>query len=248
MLKNKTVLITGASSGFGLASARQFAKAGAKLVLCARHIEALQKEFKTNAHIFALDVRNQADIKKQLALIPADFKNIDILLNNAGLAAGLETIQDANTQDWEAMIDTNIKGLLYMTHEILPQMIANNSGHIINIGSISSHSVYSKGVVYCATKHAVKAISEGLRHDVFGTKIRVSEIDPGVAETNFSKVRFKGDEKRAASIYEGFNALTADDIADAILYCATRPLHVNVSEIIIMPTDQVSVALVSRKS
>src|SRR3989338_4330541 len=225
MLKNKIVLITGASSGIGAACAGQFAKAGAKLILCARRIEIIN----------------------ELSTLPEKFKNIDILINNAGLAAGRDAVQNADVNDWEEMINTNIKGLLYMTHEILPQMITRNAGHIINIGSIAGHAVYPNGAVYCATKFAVKALSEGLRMDLLGTNIRVSSVDPGAVETNFSNVRFKGDVERAAKVYEGFEPLKASDIADAILYCATRPAHVNVSEILIMPTAQVAVGMIARK-
>ena len=247
MLENTVVLITGASSGIGLACAELFAKAGAKLILCARKTEKLRENFKSQAYVIELDIKDQSEVKKQLSLIPDNFKPIHILINNAGLAAGLDLIQDADTQDWEEMIDTNMKGLLYVTRAILPNMVVNNIGHIINIGSISGHAVYAKGVVYCATKYAVKAISEGLRHDLLGTKIRVSEIDTGAVETNFSVVRFKGDKKRASSVYEGFDPLTARDIADAVLYCATRPSHVNVSQMIITPTDQVSVNVIAKK-
>ena len=254
MLKNKIILITGASSGIGAACAEQFAKAGAQLILCARRVEIinnlaeqLKKQFQTQTHCIELDVRDHHQIKKQLSALPEKYKNIDILVNNAGLAAGSDTIQDANIQDWEDMIDTNVKGLLYMTREILPQMVAKNAGHIINIGSIAGHSLYSKGVVYCATKHAVKALSEGLRMDLFGTKVRVSSVDPGAVETNFSNVRFKGDEKKAAAIYAGFDPLKAEDIADAVLYCATRPLHVNVADIIVMPTAQAAIGMIARK-
>lgn len=245
MLKNKIVLITGASSGIGEACAQAFAKAGATLILCARRVEIIQRI--AGAHCVELDVRDHAQIKKQLSALPDHLKNIDILINNAGLAAGLTSIQAGDVADWETMIDTNMKGLLYMTREILPNMVANNAGHIINIGSISGHTVYPNGVVYCATKHAVKALSEGLRMDLFGTKIRVSSVDPGAVETNFSLVRYKGDAERAKKVYEGFDPLRAEDIADAVLYCATRPAHVNVSEMIVMPTDQAAVHMIARK-
>lgn len=254
MLKNKIVFITGASSGIGTACAEQFAKAGAKLLLCARRVdilntlaEKLKNEFHTETHVFQCDVRDHAQVKKQLSALPDAWKNIEILINNAGLAVGLDLIQDADVQDWEDMINTNVKGLLYVTKEILPQMIAKNSGHVINIGSVAGHTVYTKGVVYCATKQAVNVLSQGLRMDLFGTKIRVSSVDPGAVVTNFSSVRFKGDSERAAKVYEGFDPLSAHDVADAILYCATRPLHVNVSEIIIMPTDQAAALMIARK-
>lgn len=254
MLKDKIVFITGASSGIGTACANYFAKAGAKLLLCARRVDLLNKlaaqlvsEFGVDVQVFKLDVRHHSEVNEAISALPDAWKNIDVLINNAGLAAGLDTVQEGNIYDWEAMIDTNVKGLLYVTREVLPQMVARNSGHIINIGSIAGHQTYPKGVVYCATKYAVNALSQGLRQDLFGTKIRVSTVDPGAVETNFSMVRFKGDEKRAAAVYAGIDALTPNDVADAVLYCATRPLHVNVSEVIIMPTDQASATMVARK-
>lgn len=254
MLKNKIVFITGASSGIGAACANYFAKAGAKLLLCARRMDVLnniaaqlQSEHGIEVHTFKLDVGQHAAVKEALTALPEKWQKVDVLLNNAGLAAGLDTIQEANVQDWEDMIDTNVKGLLYVTREVLPQMVARNSGHIINIGSIAGHETYPKGAVYCATKHAVNVLSKGLRMDLSGTKIRVSTVDPGAVETNFSAVRFKGDAKRAAAVYEGMDALTPNDVADAVLYCATRPPHINISEVIIMPTDQASATMVSRK-
>ena len=255
MVKNKIVLITGASSGIGAACARQFAQQGAKLLLCARRLEKLEAlsqqlhtDFNVESYCFPLDVTQKDQVNAAIDALPPAWQEISILLNNAGLAAGLETIQEGNIDDWEAMIDTNVKGLLYMTRKILPQMVQRNQGHIINIGSIAGHTVYPKGAVYCATKYAVNALSNGLRMDLFGTKIRVSTVDPGAVETDFSLVRFKGDAARAATIYEGMDALTPDDVADAVLYCATRPAHVNISEVIIMPTDQAAATMVARRS
>lgn len=254
ILKNKLVLITGASNGIGEACAKQFAKVGARLLICARRLEKinelamqLQTDYHTEVHPFQLDVSQHAHVVETLKALPPDLQTVDILLNNAGLAAGLDTIQEGHVEDWEAMIDTNVKGLLYMTREILPQMIKRNTGHIINIGSVAGHTVYPKGAVYCATKFAVNAITQGLRMDLFGTKVRVSTIDPGAVETNFSLVRFKGDAKKAASVYEGMDPLTPEDIADAVLYCATRPAHVNISEMIMMPTDQAAATMIARK-
>jgi len=253
-VKDKTVFITGASSGIGAACAHAFAKAGARLLLCARRLDVLhdlvvtlQNEYGIEVHAFKLDVRQHADVKKALETLPEKWKKIEVLINNAGLAVGLDLLQEGSIQDWEVTIDTNVKGLLYVTREVLPQMIENNAGHIINIGSIAGHQVYPKGAVYCATKHAVNALSNGLRLDLLGTKVRVSTVDPGAVETNFSNVRFRGDTQRAAAVYEGMEALTPHDVADAVLYCATRPLHVNISEVIIMPTDQASATLISRK-
>ena len=254
MLKDKIVFITGASSGIGAACANYFAKAGAKLLLCARRMDVLntiaaqlQSEYGVEVHVFKLDVRHHAAVKEALKALSEKWQKVDVLVNNAGLAAGLDTVQEGNVQDWEDMIDTNVKGLLYVTREVLPQMVDRNSGHVINIGSIAGHQTYPKGAVYCATKYAVNVLSNGLRLDLFGTKVRVSTVDPGAVETNFSAVRFKGDAKRAAAVYEGMDALTPNDVADAVLYCATRPPHINISEVIIMPTDQASATMVSRK-
>lgn len=255
MLKNKIVFITGASSGIGAACAKQFAAVGAKLLLCARRFDVLNQlakqlrdEFGVETHTFGLDVQQSVRVTETLKELPDGWRDVDILINNAGLAAGLDPIQEGNPQDWEDMINTNIKGLLYVTREVLPQMVQRNTGHIINIGSIAGHQVYPQGAVYCATKQAVNALSNGLRMDLFGTKIRVSTVDPGAVETSFSEVRFKGDTKRAAAVYEGMQPLRPEDVADAVLYCASRPPHVNISEIIIMPTDQASATMVSRKN
>lgn len=254
MLKNKTVFITGASSGIGAACAKQFAEAGAKLLLCARQLDKLdtlasqlRKDHGVDVHTFTLDVRQRTNVAETLNALPAKWKNIDILINNAGLAAGLDFLQEGNIQDWEDMIDTNVKGLLYVTRAVLPQMIEKNTGHIINIGSIAGHQTYPKGAVYCATKQAVNTLSNGLRMDLFGTKIRVSTVDPGAVETNFSLVRFKGDETRAAAVYEGTTPLKPDDVADAVFYCASRSPHINISEIIIMPTAQAAATMTFRE-
>jgi 3-hydroxy acid dehydrogenase/malonic semialdehyde reductase len=253
-LANKTVFITGASSGFGRAAAEAFAAEGANLLLCARRIERLTElETKLRAsnpsakvHSIQLDVRDRQAVEKTLDAIPEEWKAIDILVNNAGLSRGLDKFQEASLDDWDEMIDTNVKGLLYVTRKILPGMIERNRGHIINIGSIAGHEVYPRGHVYCASKHAVDAITKGLRLDVVDTPIRVTTIDPGLAETEFSEVRFHGDTERAKSVYKGMEALTAEDIAETILWCATRPSHVQIAEIIIFPTAQASAAVVHR--
>jgi 3-hydroxy acid dehydrogenase/malonic semialdehyde reductase len=254
MLKNKIVFITGASSGIGAACAKQFAKAGAKLLLCARRLDKLNEianplRAETDVHTFALDVSSRQQVALTLNALPTEWKAIDVLVNNAGLAAGFDPIQSGNIDDWEQMIDTNLKGLLYVTRAVLPQMIERNHGHIINIGSVAGHYVYPQGVVYCATKFGVNALSNGLRMDLQGTKIRVSTVDPGAVETNFSLVRFKGDEKRAAAVYAGIEALIPDDIADTVFFCANRPSHVNISEIMVLPTDQtiVTQSVMARK-
>lgn len=254
MLKQKFVFITGASSGIGESCAHYFAKAGANLILCSRHLdavnkvaEAIVKTHGVKVHTFQLDVRDQAAVMASINALPEAWKHIDILVNNAGLAAGLDLIQEADISDWDAMIDTNVKGLLYVTKAVLPGMLERNAGHIFNIGSIAGHEVYPRGGVYCATKTSVNVLTRGLRMDLLGTKIRVTSIDPGAVETNFSIVRFKGDTQRAAAVYQGMEALTPDDVADAVLYCATCPPHINISELIIMPTDQAAVTMIARK-
>jgi NADP-dependent 3-hydroxy acid dehydrogenase YdfG len=253
-LKNKIVLITGASSGIGAACAAQFAQSGAKLLLCARRtapiIELagkLQQQYDTASHVFELDIRDAAAVSTAWQSLPDAWKAVAVLVNNAGLAAGLDNLQEGNIQDWDEMIDTNVKGLLYVTRIVLSGMTARNAGHIINIGSVAGHTVYPKGAVYCATKHAVNAISDGLRMDLLGKNIRVSSVDPGAVETNFSLVRFKGDSARAASVYAGMQPLSAEDVADEVVYCATRPAHVNVSKILLMPTDQAAATMIARK-
>lgn len=253
-LKNKTVFITGASSGIGKASAVKFAELGANILLCARRIEKvqsladeIQKQFKVKAFPFQLDVRNQKKVESTLNELPAVWKNISVLVNNAGLSRGLDNIQDAKTEDWDEMIDTNVKGLLYVTRAVLPGMIERNSGHIINIGSVAGHWTYSKGNVYAGTKFAVNAISQGMKMDLLGTPIRVTEIDPGLVETEFSIVRFRGDSDRAKKVYEGLTPLTPDDIAESIVWAATRPAHVNVNNIILMATDQSAPTMVHRR-
>jgi 3-hydroxy acid dehydrogenase/malonic semialdehyde reductase len=253
MLKNKTIFITGASSGMGKACAEQFAALGARLIITARRIdrlEALANTLRESEKVavlpLSLDVRNNEEVKRVIAELPDDWKNIDILINNAGLALSTAPVQEGSIQEWETMIDTNIKGLLYLTKAILPTMIKRNTGHIINIGSIASHDYYAGGNVYCATKHAVKAISRCLRIDLVGTPIRVSEIAPGAVHTEFSEVRWK-DKERSDTFYSDFTPLTAGDIARSIVFCVIQPPHVNISEIIIFPTDQGAASLISRK-
>jgi len=254
-LKGKTVFVTGASSGIGQATAHAFAKEGANLLLCARRIDRLEemkKEFlrqypDCKMHIFKLDVRNRAAVESALDTLPQEWKDIDILVNNAGLSRGLDKLQDGLIEDWEEMLDTNVKGLLYVTRKIVPWMIKRNEGHIINIGSIAGHEVYPKGNVYCASKHAVDAITKGLRLDLVDTSLRVTTVDPGLVETEFSQVRFHGDEEKAKQVYKGFTPLSGDDIADCVLWAATRPAHVQIAEIIVFPTSQASATVVDRK-
>lgn len=246
-MKNKIVVITGASAGIGRACAFEFAKAGAKLILISRRIELLEKfrdELKNlsgnDVLNLQLDVRNKKDVETKINSLPESWKQIDVLINNAGLARGLSKIDEGKIQDWEEMIDTNVKGLLFMTRMISPLMVKRGFGHIINIGSIAGHEVYPMGNVYCATKFAVNALTKGMRIDLLEKNIRVTTVDPGIVETEFSLVRFAGDEDRAKKVYEGVNALSAGDIAETVLYCATRPPHVNINEIIVMPTVQAS--------
>jgi 3-hydroxy acid dehydrogenase/malonic semialdehyde reductase len=254
ILKSQTVFITGASSGIGRAAAIAFAKEGCDLLLCARRMNRLQelkeeilsKNADIDIHIFELDVRDQKAVHMTLSLLPEDWRMIDILVNNAGLSRGLDKLHEGNLEDWEEMLDTNVKGLLYITREIVPGMIIRGKGHIINIGSIAGHEVYPKGNVYCASKFAVDAITKGLRMDLVDTPLRVTTIDPGLVETEFSKVRFHGDEEKAAQVYKTIKALQPEDIADTIVWTASRPEYVQVAEIIIFPTAQASAAVVHR--
>lgn len=247
-----SILITGASSGIGAATARELAREfpAAKLMLTGRRQDRLEKICaeigQDRAKAFTFDIRVRSQVEKFVKENEADLKNLSVLINNAGLAAGLASFQDASLEDWEAMIDTNLKGLLYITRAILPFMIKNKEGHIVNLGSIAGREVYPKGHVYNATKFAVRALNEGLRIDTLGSGVRVTSIDPGMVETEFSLVRFKGDQEKAKSVYAGMKPLRAEDIAEAIAWSLKRPKHVNVQEILLMPTDQASVRDVHR--
>ncbi len=253
-VKNLVVLVTGASSGIGLACARIFAQAGAKVILSARRLERLdalaqelKKESNTDLYMLPMDVTDRLQVESQLNSLPEDWFKIDILINNAGLSRGLDKLYEGDIQDWEEMIDTNIKGLLYVTRSVVPGMVKRGRGHVINIGSLAGHQTYPKGNVYCGTKVAVRAISEGLKQDLLGTPLRVTSVDPGLVETEFSKVRFRGDEDRAQGVYQGLTPLTPEDVADTVFYCATRPPHVNINEVLMMPTDQSGSTLVYRQ-
>lgn len=255
-LKDKTVFITGASSGIGAACALLFAKQGAHLILAARRTEKLNQVSKQclsygltekQIHTLSLDVSNSAEVKKQIHAQLKKTPQVDILINNAGIALGLEKLTTGTTEDWDAMIDTNVKGLLYVTHALLPTFLKQNSGHIINMGSIAGYETYPSGAVYCATKAAVRALNTGLLMDLVDTPIRVSSIDPGMVETEFSIVRFKGDTARASKVYENFKALTAHDIAQAVLFVASCPPHMNIREMIVLPTHQASAQVLHRK-
>lgn len=252
-LKNQTVFITGASAGIGLACAHAFAAAGARLLLAARRDEKLQGlserlrgEFGAHVFTITLDVRSADAVREAVASLPEEWSQIDILLNNAGLSRGLDPVQRGDLNDWEEMIDTNVKGLLYVSRAILPGMVERKKGHVINIGSIAGREVYPAGNVYCATKHAVRALTKGMQIDLNGTGVRVTSVDPGMVETEFSIVRFHGDAAKAEGVYRGMTPLSASDVADAILFCATRPPHVNVHELLLMPTDQASATVVHR--
>jgi serine 3-dehydrogenase len=252
-LKDKIVFVTGASAGIGESTARAFAALGAKVLMCGRRAEkleelaaALAREHGVPAHAFGLDVRDQAAVDKAVAGLPDEWRPVEVLVNNAGLSRGLDKLPNGLVSDWEEMIDTNVKGLLYVTRAVLPGMIERGRGHVINVGSIAGHEVYPAGNVYCATKFAVRALTQGLRLDLNGTPIRVTEVSPGMVETEFSLVRFHGDAERAAKVYKGLTPLGPDDIADAVVWCATRPLHVNVSEVVVMPVAQASTTLVHR--
>ena len=245
-LKNKIILITGASSGIGQACARSFAEQGAKLILSARREERLQilqqelvAQHGSDCLLLPFDVRQKSQVHQQLANLPAAWQAIDILINNAGLALDTLTLAEGNEDNWDTMIDTNIKGLLYVTREVLPLMLSRNKGHIVNIGSIAGHEYYPNGNVYAATKHAVHALSKSMRLDMQGSAIRVTEIAPGAVETEFSVVRWS-DKQRAEDFYKDFQPLLAEDVADTILYSITRPAHVNIEQLIVMPTVQAS--------
>ncbi len=249
----KTVLITGATSGIGLACARRFAQNGDRLILNGRNAQRLadiQAELQaggTEVLTLCFDVRDREAATACLRSLTRDWQGIDVLVNNAGLALGLEPEYEGSEEDWETMIDTNIKGLLTMTRLVVPGMIERGRGHVINVGSVAGDAAYADGAVYCATKAAVKALTDGLRIDVAGTPIRVTNLKPGLVETNFSRTRFHGDEDRAARVYQGITPLTGDDIADVAVYAANAPEHVQIAEVLILATHQASASLIVRQ-
>jgi len=246
----QTALITGATSGIGEATARLLAKEGYRLIICGRRRERLaelQSELgPENVHTEAFDVRDKGAVRAAIAGLPPQFAQIDILVNNAGNAHGLAPIQTGSIEDWEAMLDINVKGLLYVSKAVIPQMVERKAGHIINIGSIAGKEVYPNGNVYCASKHAVDALNKAMRIDLNAYGIKVGAVNPGLVETEFSKVRFKGDEQQAAKVYQGLEPLTGHDIAEVILFMVSRPAHVNIADLMVLPTAQASSAQVKR--
>lgn len=250
---NKVVLITGATSGIGLGCARKFAANGDRLILTGRNEQRLAEISDeltgkgSQVLTLAFDVRDREAARKAVESLPTEWQEIDVLVNNAGLALGLEPEYEGCMDDWETMIDTNVKGLLTMTRLVVPGMVTRNRGHIINVGSVAGDAAYAGGNVYCATKAAVKALSDGLRIDVANTAVRVTNLKPGLVETNFSNIRFHGDEQRAATVYKGIKPLTGDDIADVAVYAANAPEHVQIAEVLILATHQASGSVIVRK-
>ena len=249
---SKIALITGASSGIGKATARAFATAGIDLILCGRRLDELKKlkaelDKKVKVTILNFDVRDRKQVEESINSLPAEFKQIDILINNAGNAHGLDPFQEGSIEDWDAMIDINVKGLLYVSKYVIPIMIERKAGHIINIGSTAGKEVYPKGNVYCASKFAVDALNQGMRIDLNAYGIKVGAVNPGLTHTAFSEVRFKGDKEKAEQVYKGFQPLLPEDIADIILFVVSRPYHVNIADLTVMPTAQASSTIVNKE-
>jgi NADP-dependent 3-hydroxy acid dehydrogenase YdfG len=254
-LRGEIVFVTGASSGIGRACARAFAREGARLLLAARRIERLDRlapELRElgsgEVRTARLDVRSEPEVSAMIAALPAEWTAIEVVVNNAGLSRGLDPLHEGLLSDWNEMIDTNVKGLLHVDRAVLPQMIERGRGTVVHIGSIAGHQAYPGGNVYCASKSAVRALTEALRLDLLGTGVRVSTIDPGMVETEFSEVRFHGDRERAAAVYRGTRPLTAEDVAEVVVFAATRPPHVDLAEVLLLPTDQASATHVYRRS
>ena len=254
-LHGKTVFITGASGGIGAATALAFAAAGARLLLAARRLEKLtavagqaMERVAAEVHTFELDVRRQPAVAEAVAGLPAAWVNIDVLVNNAGLSRGLDKLYEGSIEDWEEMIDTNVKGLLYVTRAVVPGMVQRGAGHVVNLGSTAGELPYPGGAVYCATKAAEKSINDGLRQDLLGTPVRVTSVDPGMVETDFSLVRFHGDHERAAKVYKGITPLSPEDVADAIVWAAGRPAHVNIARISMTTIHQANSLMFHRDS
>jgi len=254
-LKDRIVFITGASAGIGAACGRAFAAEGARLLLAARRVDRLEameadllKAGAAAVRFFRLDVQDRGAVEAAIAGLPADWREIDVLVNNAGLSRGLDKLWEGKPQDWDEMIDTNIKGLLWVTRAVVPGMVARGRGHVVNLGSTAQELAYPGGSVYCGTKASVKLINDGLREDLLGTPIRVSDIGAGMVETEFSEVRFRGDQERASKVYQNITPLTADDMADAIVWATTRPAHVNVAHMIVTTIDQANSLMFNRRS
>ncbi len=248
---DKIALVTGASSGIGRATAKYLAEEGYALIICGRRkerLDELSQEVSVKTLILIFDVRIQDDVVLAIDSIPDEWRKIDVLINNAGNAHGLSKLHEGNVEDWDAMIDINVKGLLYVTKALVPQMVDRGSGHVVNIGSIAGKEVYPNGAVYCASKHAVDAINSGMRLDLLGTGVKVSQVCPGLVETEFSLVRFKGDSDKASTVYEGYKALQAEDIADLIRFIVTRPAHVNIADTLVLPTAQVASTMVDKNT
>jgi 3-hydroxy acid dehydrogenase / malonic semialdehyde reductase len=254
-IKGQTALITGASSGIGAATAEALAAKGARLILAARRKErlhelsaTLKEEHGTECLLIKLDVRHEAEVKEKLGKLPAEWAAVDILVNNAGLSRGLNPVHEGHVADWDEMVDTNVKGLLYVTRAVVPGMVERGRGHVVNIGSVAGRDPYAGGAVYCGSKAAVAMISRVLKIDLLGTGIRVTNVEPGMVETEFSVVRFHGDEERAKKVYQGLQPLAPEDVADAILWAVTRPLHVNVQDILLLATAQATATMAHRKT
>jgi NADP-dependent 3-hydroxy acid dehydrogenase YdfG len=254
-LKGKIVFVTGASSGIGAATALAFAAEGARLLLAARRVEKLAavaaealRRGAESVHTIHLDVRHRKAVEEAFAALPAEWVAVDILINNAGLSRGLEKLYQGSIEDWEEMLDTNVKGLLYVTRAVVPGMVERQRGHVINLGSTAGELTYPGGAVYCASKAAERAINDGLRQDLLGTPVRVTTVDPGMVETEFSIVRFHGDTERASNVYKGVQPLTPEDVADAIVWAACRPAHVNIARVVLTPVQQANSLLFHRES
>jgi 3-hydroxy acid dehydrogenase/malonic semialdehyde reductase len=253
-LRDQVVFITGASSGIGAACARAFAREGARLLLAARRgerLDAMERGLRdagaTGVHRVVLDVRERERVFEAVDRLSDEWKAIEVLVNNAGLSRGLDKLHEGDLQDWEEMIDTNVKGLLYVDRAVVPLMVERGRGTVVHIGSVAGRQLYPGGNVYCASKHAVRAITEGLRIDLLGTGVRVTSVDPGLVETEFSVVRFHGDAERASGVYRGMTPLTGDDVADVVLFATTRPPHVDIAEVLLFPTDQAGSTYVYRR-
>ena len=251
---SKKALVTGASAGIGRATAHMLARNGYDVIVTGRREqrlvslkEEIEKQFDVNVYVLVFDIRRKDEVERAWDSLPQEWKQIDVLVNNAGLAAGLDYIYEGDVEDWETMIDTNIKGLLYISRLVMPVMKERRQGHIVNLSSIAGKEVYQRGNVYCATKHAVEALTKGMRIDLLPYNVKVSSVSPGMVETEFSIVRFKGDEQKAKSVYEGLEPLRAEDIADVIEFIISRPVHVNINDVLVMPTAQANSFYVHRE-